>query len=118
MMVEHEARVRELFARIDDCDWEGLAELFDAEAVYERPGYAPLVGLPRLVQFYRRERQVASGKHELEGVVVDNDAAASWGGMRGTLKDGARADVRFAEIYLFAGGKIKLRRSYFFTPAV
>jgi ketosteroid isomerase-like protein len=117
-MAGRDVQLRELFARIDASDWDGLAELFDADVVYERPGYAPLSGLQRVLDFYRRERQVASGEHELERIVVDGDAAACWGRMRGTLKSGAPADVRFADVYVFAGERIKLRRSYFFAAAV
>jgi ketosteroid isomerase-like protein len=112
------AQLRELFSRIDASDWDALADLFHADVVYERPGYAPLAGLQRVLDFYRRERQVASGSHELERIVVQGDAAACWGRLRGTLKSGARADIRFADVYVFADGKIKLRRSYFFAAAV
>ena len=86
--------------------------------MYERPGYDPLVGLERVLRFYRDERIVVSGRHELHGIVVDGDAGACWGRMRGTLRDGSAADVRFAEVYSFADGRIRTRRSYFFQPAV
>lgn len=112
------AQLRAMFARIDATDWDALAELFHPDLVYARPGYPALIGLERVLRFYREERQVASGTHEIEGIVVDGDAAACWGRMRGVLKDGSAADVRFAEVYRFEGGKVRTRRSYFFRPAV
>jgi ketosteroid isomerase-like protein len=107
-----------MFASIDAADWEALTERFDPAVVYERPGYPELAGRARVIHFYRHERIVVSGRHDLEGVIVDGDTAASWGRMRGTLNDGSQADVRFAEVYSFADGLIRTRRSYFFQAAV
>ena len=112
------ALLRRLFESIDDSDWGTLSDLLHPEVVYERPGYDPLVGLERVLRFYREERLVASGSHRIEGVVVDGDAASAWGRMRGTLRDGSSADVRWAEVYSFEDGRIRTRRSYFFQPAV
>lgn len=111
-------RIRRLFESIDASDWAGLAELFHPHAVYERPGYAPLVGRERVLRFYREERVVASGNHEIDGIVVEPNAGACWGRLRATLKDGSRADVQFADVYYFEDGQIRGRRSYFFRPAV
>jgi ketosteroid isomerase-like protein len=111
-------QVRGMFASIDAADWDALAERFDPEVVYERPGYPEFVGRERVLDFYRNERIVVSGRHEIEGVVVEGDTGASWGRMRGTLSDGSQADVRFAEVYSFARARIRTRRSYFFRAAV
>ena len=107
-----------MFESIDACDWEALARVLHPDVVYERPGYDPLVGLKRVLRFYREERLVASGSHRVDGVLVDGDQASSWGRMRGTMRDGSAADVQFAEVYAFADGRIRTRRSYFFRPAV
>jgi ketosteroid isomerase-like protein len=111
-------QVRGMFASIDAADWAALSERFDPEVVYERPGYPAFVGRARVLDFYRGERIVVSGRHKIGGVVVEGDTAASWGRMQGTLRDGSQADVRFAEIYSFVDGRIRTRRSYFFRAAV
>ena len=112
------ARLRRMFESIDGSDWGTLSDVLHPEVVYERPGYDPLVGLERVLRFYRDERRVASGRHEIHGIVVDGPAGACWGRMRGTMKDGSTADVRFAEVYSFEGERIRTRCSYFFQPAV
>jgi ketosteroid isomerase-like protein len=112
------AQLRAMFAHIDAGDWDALADGFHPEVVYERPGYPPFAGRRRVVDFYRHERIVASGRHEIEGVVVEGDAAACWGRMRGILTDGSSVDVRFAEVCSFADARIRTRRSYFFLAAV
>lgn len=112
------AKLRELFKIIDASDWEAFADLLHPDVVYERPGYPPLTGLERVLRFYRSERIVASGTHEIYGIVVEGDAAACWGRVRATLQDGVTADEQFAEVYSFEGEKIKTRRSYFFRPAI
>lgn len=111
-------RLRDLYRTIDACDWTALAGFFHADIVYERPGYAPLVGLERVMRFYREERVIASGKHQVEGVLHELDRAACWGSMRGSLRDGTRTEVRFADVYSFEDDKIRTRCSYFFSPAV
>jgi len=110
--------ITELFRAVDSHDWDMIAQLCHPDIVYERPGYEPFVGLPRALHFYQYERVLASGGHELEQIVVEEDHAACWGRFVGFKKDGTPADVRFADVYSFADGKIKTRRTYFFQPAV
>jgi ketosteroid isomerase-like protein len=112
------AKLSDLYQTIDACDWDALEGMLHADVVYERPGYDPLVGRERVLRFYREERLVASGRHEVYGVLHDGDRAACWGRMRGTLRDGSPADVQFSDVYSFQAGKIRTRRSYFFSPAV
>lgn len=107
-----------LFSHIDRQEWDGLAELLSADVAYERPGYAPFIGLDRVLTFYREERIIVSGAHELQWIVVDGDVAACAGRFRGVLKDGTAADVRFADVYEFENRVIKKRTSYFFSPSI
>ena len=111
-------QVRRMFESIDASDWDELGRILHPEVVYERPGYDPLAGLRRVLRFYREERLVAYGRHRIDGVVVDGDVASAWGRMRGTMRDGSAADVRWAEVYAFEDGQIRKRRSYFFQPSV
>jgi ketosteroid isomerase-like protein len=107
-----------LFDHIDRQAWDGLASLLAADVAYERPGYEPFLGRQRVLEFYREERIICSGAHELQSIVVDGDTAACSGRFRGLLKDGRAADVRFADLYEFEQGVIKKRTSYFFSPSV
>jgi ketosteroid isomerase-like protein len=113
-----ETQIREMFRKVDGSEWGALPEFFHADIVYERPGYSPLVGLERVLRFYREERVIACGKHSIDRVVVGDGAGACWGRLEGTLKDGSPTDERFADVYLFEGGKIRSRRSFFFRPAI
>jgi len=112
--------VVDLFRRIDARDFDSLHQSFCPDAVYERPGYEPLVGLERLLHFYREERVIAAGEHRLEHIVIDEDAgaAACWGRFVGVHKNGSPIDERFADAYTLEDGRIKTRRSFFFRPAV
>lgn len=107
-----------LFETVDSRRWEGLKQFFCDEIVYERPGYAPLVGRERVEKFYSEERVIASGRHFLEAVVVNGSEGACWGRFIGQHKNGSPLDERFADCYTFHEGKIKTRKSYFFRPAV
>jgi ketosteroid isomerase-like protein len=78
----------------------------------------PFTGRDRVLQFYKSERIIASGKHHLGQIVVDDKSGACWGHFVGTLKSGQKVDERFADVYSYEDGKIKARSSYFFRPAV
>ena len=111
--------VVDLFHKIDARDWDALPSSFAEDVVYERPGYPPLVGVEALMRFYRHERVIASGAHELERVVLDGECGACWGRLVGRHRDGSPLDERFADVYtLDDRGRIKARRSYFFRPAI
>lgn len=110
--------IQDLFEAVDSSDWETLRTMFHPDMVYERPGYEPFKGLDRIMQFYQKERILASGKHHLENIILESDSGACCGRFIGFKKDGAEVDERFADIYSFADGKIITRRSYFFRPAV
>jgi branched-chain amino acid aminotransferase len=108
----------DMFQKIDSRDFDSLRQVFCEDIVYERPGYEPLVGCERVLKFYRVERVIASGKHHLERIVVNQESGACWGRFVGMHKNDSGIDERFADAYLFSNGKIKTRKSYFFRPAV
>lgn len=110
--------VFELFHVIDLSDWQALKNIFHEDILYERPGYAKFCGLDRLIQFYQRERIIASGTHNINKVITEEDSGACWGHFIGVGKNGSSIDELFAEAYSFEDGKIRTRRSYFFRPAV
>jgi branched-chain amino acid aminotransferase len=110
--------VVDLFRKIDARDWEALEDSLHEDVVYERPGYEPLVGRERVLRFYREERVIASGEHQLERVLTDGESGACWGRFVGLHKNGSAIDERFADVYLLQDGRIRTRRSFFFRPAV
>jgi ketosteroid isomerase-like protein len=107
-----------LFAIVDSSSWSDLDEVFDAGAVYDRPGYPSIIGFDRVHRFYEHERVIASGEHRLEQLVVEPPFAACWGIFVGKLKTGVPVEERFADTYRFAGTRIVHRRSFFYRPAV
>lgn len=110
--------VRNVFETIDNRHWPSLENFFSKNIIYERPGYAPLIGLDRVLRFYREERVIACGRHLLEQIVVDGNSGACWGRFIGEHKNGSKIDEGFADTYKFENGRIKMRKSYFFRPAV
>jgi hypothetical protein len=110
--------VRSLFVLIDDRAWDRLGDFFAVHGTYERPGFPPLVGLARIVEFYRHERSIEAGVHTVAEVLCDGDGVACWGEMTGTLRDGSQVQVRFADVFHLADGRIGSRTSYFFAPLV
>jgi ketosteroid isomerase-like protein len=110
--------IKTLFTAVDSRDWNLLVQCFDHNIIYERPGYHPFMGLDELLNFYQHERIIASGEHRIEHIVIDNNWGSCWGQFIGINKNGSQINERFADVYSFANGKFKTRRSYFFRPAV
>lgn len=110
--------IEELFEAVDGNRVDELGRFFHTDVVYERPGYEPLQGRAAVLAFYANRRVIGSGKHHIERIVEEGDAAASWGRFVGTAKDGTPIDERFADCYTFEEGRIRQRRSHFFRPAV
>ncbi|MFE2358885.1 nuclear transport factor 2 family protein [Streptomyces parvulus] len=112
-------RVRRYYALVDDGDVEGVVGLFADRAVYERPGYDPIVGREGLDAFYRGLRVIDSGRHRVVTLVVGSHDAAVEGEFRGRLKDGSEVELRFADFFRLNGELlIEVRNTYFFSPLV
>jgi ketosteroid isomerase-like protein len=110
--------ITDLFSIIDGEEWERLPTVFTTDCVYLRPGYEPYEGLDRLVQFYRDERIIGEGRHEVEFVVSDIGVAACWGRFRGRSRTGEPLDEAFADTYQIRAGKIAHRRTFFYRAAI
>lgn len=110
--------IRDLFRVVDARDWDSMQTFFCQDVTYERPGYDPIIGFENLLHFYEHVRVIASGRHELEQIMIDGQRGSCCGRFLGVNKAGVPLDERFADMYLFENGKIKQRRSYFFRPAV
>ncbi|AXH95276.1 nuclear transport factor 2 family protein [Ornithinimicrobium avium] len=113
------ARTRHYYERVDADDVQGVLDWFAADAVYHRPGYAPMRGRAALAAFYGGERVIASGAHTLDDVLVDGDRVAVRGRFEGTLRDGSSASVGFADFITYdRDGRALERRSLFEVPSV
>lgn len=110
--------IRTYFAAIDANDFDRVLAQFQPDAVYERPGYPALEGTQRLRQFFTQERIIASGNHDVEGIVVEGDQVTAWGSFSGTSRTGAALSEGWCDVYRFREGLIARRRTYFFRPAV
>jgi ketosteroid isomerase-like protein len=118
MSADAAALIRGMFAAIDAGEFERLREYFSADVVYERPGYEPLRGIDALEYFYRHERIIARGAHDLQGVLAGPRAAACWGRFRGLSRRGDALDERFADVYELRDGRVARRTTHFFRPAI
>jgi ketosteroid isomerase-like protein len=113
-----EATLREYYRLVDADDVHGLLALFADDAVYNRPGYPTMRGRADLTRFYSGERVIARGRHTLDRVVTSNPQVAVTGSFEGVLKDGTRVELRFADFFVFDGGRIARRDTFFFAPMV
>lgn len=110
--------VSRLFRVIDARQFDRLGDVFTPDVVYHRPGYDPLVGLPELTHFYTDIRVIAAGGHEIDHVTAGDSVAACWGSFRGTSHDADPLEERFCDTYEVRGGRIAVRRTFFFRPAI
>jgi ketosteroid isomerase-like protein len=111
--------VTRMFDAIDRSDWSLFGRIFADDVTYNRPGYAEIHGLGFLISFYRDERIIASGRHDLERVIGgENGDIASWGRCTGITRQGASVEEMFSEVYCVEDGKIRSRRTFFYRPAV
>jgi hypothetical protein len=107
-----------LFNAIDSSNWTLLRTYFAQNIIYERPGYQALIGLDQVINFYHYERIIASGKHHIEHIVIEENYGSCWGQFIGLHKNGSPLNERFADIYSFEYSQIKTRQSYFFRAAI
>lgn len=110
--------VRVLFEAIDSGDWPSLRRLCDQQVTYERPGYAPLIGITELMHFYTDVRIIREGRHHVESVAADGDALCYNGRFIGTTKGGQPIDIGFCDFCHLRDGKLLHRKTYFGVPAV
>lgn len=107
-----------MFRSIDCCAWDDLGQYFDADIVYERPGYEAFVGLARVLRFYANERVVLSGAHKVESLLGSQDSLVCVGSFAGVSHTNTVLSVRFADYYQLRSGLIVFRRTYFYSPSI
>jgi ketosteroid isomerase-like protein len=112
-------QVYRLYELVDSDDAAGVADLHAADAVYHRPGYEPRCGREAVFWFYQRDRIIASGQHQIEQAVADDQQVAVHGRFTGLLHDGSAVDLRFADFFSFdRSDLISERRTFYFTATV
>ncbi|MFI1018583.1 nuclear transport factor 2 family protein [Streptomyces sp. NPDC020965] len=111
--------VHEYYSRVDAGDFQGLLDLFAADAIYRRPGYEPMQGKKSLESFYRGERVIERGRHEVVSVVAQSPRIAVTGSFSGQLKDGSQVYLDFADFFTVgADGLFSRRETFFYAPLV
>lgn len=118
LIVMNREIVERLFEVVDSQQWDRLADVFHPNAVYERPGYKPLVGRDAVIDFYRNIRIISSGQHQLADCIEEGNVAACHGRFTGLSRTGEELDEQFADFYSFEDDLIRTRKSYFFRPAI
>jgi ketosteroid isomerase-like protein len=77
MHAMHKHRMEQLLRATDAGDWLTVTELFTENAVYELPGRAPVRGRKALLHYYTAHRNIAQGRHTIDGIIADGDYAVS-----------------------------------------
>ncbi len=115
------AAVQGYYDALDADDIEAVLSSFSGDILYRRGGYADMVGLNQLRDYYSSsERKIAPGRHVVRAILVEPPHAAAHGVYEGQLKDGgAPTTVGFAAFFTFdSTGRISEHQTYFFVPAV
>lgn len=115
-MSDPAARVLDYFRLVDAGDLPGVFRLFDEAVVYRRPGVAPLEGKEAVTRFFQSARGIARSVHTVEVVAVDGDRVVVEGRLQADLLDGRSLDVRFADLFWFAGDLVQRRHGYVDAP--
>lgn len=110
-MADREAVVRRYYRLIDAGDIEELVALFAEDVTYVRPGHEAIVGRDALERFYRNERPLEAGSHEVDAVLVDGDRVAVRGRFSGRQGD-RQVTFGFADFHEFEGEHIARRYTY------
>lgn len=92
--------VRSYYEAIDARDYEQLLSCFDGDVVYDRPGQDAIEGIDDLEAFYREQRPLAAGSHEVHSLVVDGATVAVRGSFAGRQGD-RRVEFGFADFFEF-----------------
>ena len=90
--------IHSYYGRVDAGDHDGLLALFADDIVYERPGQGSIEGIDALSRFYREERPLSDGEHDVLTVVVNGDTAAVRGVFSGRQGD-ERVAFGFADFH-------------------
>lgn len=104
--------VRRYYRLVDAGAYDDLVGLFADDVRYDRPGQGTIEGIDALERFYRDERPLSEGSHELRTVVVEDGTAAVRGVFSGRQGD-ETVSFGFADFHAFDDdGRIAHRVTY------
>lgn len=75
--IDTQASARRYRQTVDSAGPDAMMALFDAETIYRRPGYAPIIGRAALLAFYGGQRVIAHGEHVIANLVAEKRACVS-----------------------------------------
>lgn len=107
-----------LYEAVDREDWDALGAMFDEQAIYERPGFAPLLGRAEIVDFYRGTRDVRRGHHQLTDVIATGARVVCQGRFSCLTRSERRLKTDFCDVYALKDGLVVRRRTFFFTEVI
>lgn len=103
--------VAEYYARIDNCDFDWIMDLFSPNAVYKRAD-STYNGKPAIDDFFRNQRKI-KGVHSLETVTSTDNQVFAVGHFIGQGEKGDQKSIGFVDVWDFnSKDKVDLRRSY------
>ena len=104
--------IQRFYQCVDDSNWNEVLKLFSPSISYKR-GSRLISGHSALERFYKRERGIQTGKHQVEVTIAPPRAYVS-GSFRGKLVAGGEwVDVEFEDIFEFENEKIVKRVTAF-----
>jgi ketosteroid isomerase-like protein len=92
--------VRAYYEYVDAGEYDALLSLFASDVTYDRPGQDSIDGRDALARFYREDRPLTDGAHDVTSLLVDGDEVAVRGRFEGR-QDGDRVAFGFADFHTF-----------------
>jgi ketosteroid isomerase-like protein len=111
------AIVAAYYQDIDRQDVDAALACFTSDAVYRRPGYEALTGIDAIANFYRSQRVIGRGRHDIESIVEGVAEVAVRGSFRGESRAGDALAVRFADFWCFSDERRVVERNTYFDAA-
>jgi hypothetical protein len=111
-------QIIKLFEIVDNQKWDQLNYIFHPLIIYERPGFDKLNGIDEVVNFYKKDRKIISGKHIFLSIMEDKSKFVCWGRFVGIDKNNFAIDIEFVDLYTFDKELIQFRKTFFYTPLI
>ena len=105
--------VARYYKLIDRNAVDELLALFHEEVRYDRVGTPPINGHRALERFYRCERGIESGRHQVDALLSNNEWVVARGSFVGRLRSGEEVDIDWTDWHHFRDGLIDYRQSLF-----
>ncbi len=110
--------VFKLYEVVDSENWNEFHDIFDENVVYKRPGYPRFNGLDELINYYKNDRIISRGKHEIINLVSADNKIVVYGLFKGNSKTGEELELEYSDYFELCENKLNYRKTYFHTPLV